>query len=322
LMSNFYYLAYFIFLFVMALVYFRVARSRNIVDLPNHRTMHMGATIRGGGIVVLVGVLVFSLLFHNPGFIFLSGLVLIGITGFADDLVDLSRGLRIATQLISIVLIFLQLELMYLPPGWLVFSVLVATGILNAFNFMDGINGVTVGYSLVFVSTLIYVHYNVQSFVEVEFLYGYFLALFVFGFFNFRRKAVCFAGDVGSLTIAFINVFLLLKLMVAAQSVVFIFLFTIYGIDTIYTIVERIFRRENIFEAHRSHLFQVIVRKARVSHLSMTAIYMLSQAIVNLLIIEVLPLSAKTQTIAVGGGVLMLSIAYLWVKFRLIDSNL
>jgi hypothetical protein len=49
---------------------------------------------------------------------------------------------------------------------------------------------------------------------------------------------------------------------------------------------------------------------------------MLSQAIVNLLIIEVLPLSAKTQTIAVGGGVLMLSIAYLWVKFRLIDSNL
>jgi UDP-N-acetylmuramyl pentapeptide phosphotransferase/UDP-N-acetylglucosamine-1-phosphate transferase len=308
-------------LVLASLLYFKLARTFKIVDLPNHRTMHEGATVRGGGIVILFGMIVFALLFHNPGYYFLIGLGLLGITGFLDDLIDLSGKVRFSIQAISVVLILLQLGLIDVPLIWLIVIVVIATGILNAFNFMDGINGMTAGYSLVFVSTLIYFNYFVQSFIEVEFLYGYFLSILVFSFFNFRNKAVCFAGDVGSLTIAFINVYLLLKLMDATQNIVFIFLFALYGIDTVFTIVQRMFRKENIFEAHRLHLFQVTVSNTGISHLTMTSIYMLVQIMVNMAILFMLSYPVIIQGSILLGVFSLLSASYIWIKFKLLAKN-
>jgi UDP-GlcNAc:undecaprenyl-phosphate GlcNAc-1-phosphate transferase len=320
-MSSLIYLAFIIFLVLTSLVYFRVARSYRIVDLPNHRTMHEGATIRGGGIVVLFGMIVYSLVFYNPGYYFLAGLALLGITGFLDDLIDLSGRIRFTIQAVSIVLILLQLGLIDIPVLWLIVLVVIATGVLNAFNFMDGINGMTAGYSLVFVSTLIYINYFVRSFIEIDFLYGYFLAIGVFCFFNFRKKAVCFAGDVGSLSIAFINVFLLMKLMDATQSFVFIFLLAIYGIDTVFTIIQRLLRKENIFEAHRMHLFQVIVSNTGISHLTMTGVYMLFQAMVNLVILLILSYPLSIQGSILLGLLSLLSISYIWIKHKILAKS-
>jgi UDP-GlcNAc:undecaprenyl-phosphate GlcNAc-1-phosphate transferase len=320
-MSSLIYLAFIIFLVLTSLVYFRVARSYRIVDLPNHRTMHEGATIRGGGIVVLFGMIVYSLVFYNPGYYFLAGLALLGITGFLDDLIDLSGRIRFTIQAVSIVLILLQLGLIDIPVLWLIVLVVIATGVLNAFNFMDGINGMTAGYSLVFVSTLIYINYFVHSFIEIDFLYGYFLAIGVFCFFNFRKKAVCFAGDVGSLSIAFINVFLLMKLMDATQSFVFIFLLAIYGIDTVFTIIQRLLRKENIFEAHRMHLFQVIVSNTGISHLTMTGVYMLFQAMVNLVILLILSYPLSVQGSILLGLLSLLSISYIWIKHKILAKS-
>jgi UDP-GlcNAc:undecaprenyl-phosphate GlcNAc-1-phosphate transferase len=320
-MSSLIYLAFIIFLVLTSLVYFRVARSYRIVDLPNHRTMHEGATIRGGGIVVLFGMIVYTLVFYNPGYYFLAGLALLGITGFLDDLIDLSGRIRFTIQAVSIVLILLQLGLIDIPVLWLIVLVVIATGVLNAFNFMDGINGMTAGYSLVFVSTLIYINYFVRSFIEIDFLYGYFLAIGVFCFFNFRKKAVCFAGDVGSLSIAFINVFLLMKLMDATQSFVFIFLLAIYGIDTVFTIIQRLLRKENIFEAHRMHLFQVIVSNTGISHLTMTGVYMLFQAMVNLVILLILSYPLSVQGSILLGLLSLLSISYIWIKHKILAKS-
>jgi UDP-GlcNAc:undecaprenyl-phosphate GlcNAc-1-phosphate transferase len=320
-MSSLIYLAFIIFLVLTSLVYFRVARSYRIVDLPNHRTMHEGATIRGGGIVVLFGMIVYTLVFYNPGYYFLAGLALLGITGFLDDLIDLSGRIRFTIQAVSIVLILLQLGLIDIPVLWLIVLVVIATGVLNAFNFMDGINGMTAGYSLVFVSTLIYINYFVRSFIEIDFLYGYFLAIGVFCFFNFRKKAVCFAGDVGSLSIAFINVFLLMKLMDATQSFVFIFLLAIYGIDTVFTIIQRLLRKENIFEAHRMHLFQVIVSNTGISHLTMTGVYMLFQAMVNLVILLILSYPLSIQGSILLGLLSLLSISYIWIKHKILAKS-
>jgi UDP-GlcNAc:undecaprenyl-phosphate GlcNAc-1-phosphate transferase len=320
-MSSLIYLAFIIFLVLTSLVYFRVARSYRIVDLPNHRTMHEGATIRGGGIVVLFGMIVYTLVFYNPGYYFLAGLALLGITGFLDDLIDLSGRIRFTIQAVSIVLILLQLGLIDIPVLWLIVLVVIATGVLNAFNFMDGINGMTAGYSLVFVSTLIYINYFVRSFIEIDFLYGYFLAIGVFCFFNFRKKAVCFAGDVGSLSIAFINVFLLMKLMDATQSFVFIFLLAIYGIDTVFTIIQRLLRKENIFEAHRMHLFQVIVSNTGISHLTMTGVYMLFQAMVNLVVLLILSYPLSVQGSILLGLLSLLSISYIWIKHKILAKS-
>lgn len=320
-MSSLIYLAFIAVLVVASLVYFRLARLYKIVDLPNHRTMHEGATIRGGGVVVLFGMIFYSLFIYNPGYYFIAGLTLLGITGFLDDLIDLTGRVRFTIQAISIVLILLQLGLIDIPVIWLLVLVVIATGVLNAFNFMDGINGMTAGYSLVFISTLIYVNYFVQSFIEVEFLYGYFLALLVFSFFNFRNKAVCFAGDVGSLTIAFINVYLLMKLMDTTQNFTFIFLFALYGIDTVFTIIQRLFRKENIFEAHRLHLFQVVVSNTGISHLTMTGIYMLVQIMVNVVILLILSYPIIAQGSIMLGVFFLLSVSYIWMKYKILAKN-
>ncbi len=316
-MNNFFYLLFVFLLFVISFIYFKIARSYKIVDLPNHRTMHEGATIRGGGIVVWIGMIIFSLLFYNPGYYFLTGLFLIGLTGMLDDLMDLSSRIRFPVQAISIVLIIYQLDLIGSPMIWLLITVIVATGILNAFNFMDGINGMTAGYSLVFVVTLIFFNYQYQEFISVVYLYGYFLVLVVFSFFNFRNKAVCFAGDVGSLTIAFINVFLLLKLMVETQNLIFVFFFTVYGIDTVFTIIQRIFRKENIFEAHRLHLFQEIVSNTSISHLQMTSIYMMIQIFINLVIIYTLTFSDLNQWLSIFIVIFISSSIYTWLKINI-----
>ncbi len=319
-MNNLVYLVFIVFLFLISYIYFRIAKTFEIVDLPNHRTMHEGATIRGGGIVVWIGMIVYTILFYNPGYYFLLGLVLIGLTGLLDDLVDLSSKIRFPFQFISIALILLQFDLFGSPVVWLILILIIATGVLNAFNFMDGINGMTSGYSLILVSTLIYIQYFVQAFIPIEFLYGYFLALLVFSYFNFRSKAVCFAGDVGSLTIAFINVFLLIKLMVETGSLIFLFFLTVYGIDTIFTIVQRLIKKQNIFEAHKLHLFQEVVSHTNTSHLMMTGIYMFIQAMINLIIVYILNYSVLIQWLIIFVMLSVLSVFYIWMKIKILTK--
>ena len=311
------YLVFAILLFVASLMYFKVARIYKIVDHPNHRTMHEDATIRGGGIVILLSVTLFSLSIADPGYYFIAGMTILGITGFLDDLVDLSGKVRFPLQVLSVILILLELDLTGLNIFWLFLIVILATGAINAFNFMDGINGMTGGYGLVTVVSLIYVNNFVTHFTSNEFLYFFLLSLMVFVFCNFRKRAVCFAGDVGSLTVAFIIIYLIIKLVIETQQFVFILFLTLYGIDTIFTIIQRILNKENIFEAHRSHLFQVIVSKTGMPHLRMSGVYMVIQAIINLLVILIMQMNFTLQLIYSGIMLLTLSVFYFIIKNKM-----
>ena len=314
------YLVFAILLFAASLIYFKVARIYTIVDHPNHRTMHEGATIRGGGIVILFAVALFSLFIAEPGYYFIAGMTILGITGFLDDLVDLSGKVRFPLQVISVVLILVELNLTGLSIFWLFIIVVISTGTLNAFNFMDGINGMTGGYGLVTVVSLIYVNNFVTGFTANDFLFFFLLALIVFVFYNFRKRAVCFAGDVGSLTVAYIIIYLIIKLVIETQQFVFILFLTLYGIDTIFTIIQRILRKENIFEAHRLHLFQVMVSKTGMPHLRMSGIYMVVQAIINLLVILIMQLHLRQQVIYSGIMLLVLSVFYFFIKSKMIKK--
>jgi UDP-N-acetylmuramyl pentapeptide phosphotransferase/UDP-N-acetylglucosamine-1-phosphate transferase len=282
--------------------------------------MHDGATIRGGGIVIFLGMAICSVFFHYPGDYFIIGLAAIGITGFLDDLLNLPGAVRLLAQILAVVLILMQLDLLNLPILWIALIIIIAAGVINAFNFMDGINGITAGYSLVFVLTLVYINYKIQAFIDVRFLYGYFLALLVFAYFNFRKKAVCFAGDVGSLTIAFINVFLLLKLMSSSGQILFIFLFTLYGMDTIFTILQRLYKRENIFKPHKMHFFQVVVSHTNVSQLQMTVLYIILQLLINAVILVILQVSVLAQVLVIIGILMILSILYISVKVKVMKK--
>jgi len=278
--------------------------------------MHKGATIRGGGIVISIAIIIFSLLSETPGWMFSFGMILIASVGFLDDVIDLSSKIRFPAQVVSILFILADLGMFHLNLACLALIVIVAAGILNAYNFMDGINGMTGGYSLIVLFSLVFVNINVQYFISTSFLIVAILAVLTFNIYNFRNKAVCFAGDVGSLSVAFVVVYLLIKLIFESQQLGYLLFLTLYGIDTVFTIVQRLANKENIFEAHRKHLFQVIVRKTDMPHLYMSAIYMFIQALINFMVILILPMPLENQMIYFGIALVILSLIYIGLKKR------
>jgi UDP-N-acetylmuramyl pentapeptide phosphotransferase/UDP-N-acetylglucosamine-1-phosphate transferase len=303
-------------------VYFQIARKFRIVDLPNHRTMHKGATIRGGGIVVLVAMLSYMVFIDNPGTYIIIGLAIIGAVGFADDLLDLPGRVRLPLQFLSVALIILALELNQdISMMWLIAIIIIATGVLNAYNFMDGINGITGGYSLVAILTLFYININLYQFTTNEFLAFFGLIVLIFNFFNFRKKAACFAGDVGSFTIAYLIVFLILKLIVVSGQPAFLLLLTLYGIDTIFTIIERLWQKQNIFKAHRMHLFQVAISRTGMPHLRMSGMYMVGQFLINIFIVIIIKNPWAIQWPIIVAMLIFLSVIYIGLKQKLKTAN-
>lgn len=280
-----FYLLYLPVLYLCLLFYFRLAVQYQITDKPNHRSSHQRLTIRGGGIVFPVALLLQFLLngFDYP--FFTLGLFLISLVSFYDDLKPLSNKVRLLVHLIAVSLVFMQTGLLSYPV-WIIIPVyILVIGTINAYNFMDGINGITGTYSLITILSLYFINESIISFVKSEWLIVSALALLVFNFFNFRKKAKCFAGDVGSVSMAFIIIFFLLLLIIQSGNLKYIALLLIYGLDSVTTIIFRLIRRENIFEAHRSHFYQYLANIKGWPHLRVSVLYMLVQGLVNLLII-------------------------------------
>lgn len=142
---------------------------------------------------------------------------------------------------------------------------------------MDGINGITGGYSLVLLGVFCYVNEYIISFVDSRMIGTMIIAVLIFCFFNFRKRAKCFAGDVGSVSIAFIILFLLGKLILATGDFSWLILLAVYGADTILTIVHRIMLHENIGLPHRKHLYQLMANELGISHIGVAALYMVVQ---------------------------------------------
>lgn len=296
------YLAVFLVLFVLELVYFKIADRFNIIDKPNHRSAHTEITLRGGGIVFPIAFLLFFItsvwgkLVHLPlldqaaenhnYLIFGVGLLLLCIISFLDDLYDLSSKIRIVFHIISVSFLLAFLNAFVLLPIWAIpVLYIVIIGILNAYNFMDGINGITGLYSLVVLLSLFYVNKNVVSFVDRDFIIFPVLACLVFLFFNFRKKAKCFMGDIGSMGIAFWVVALIGLLMMKTGEIKWILFLAVYGVEVISTILERMKLKENIFEAHRRHLYQLLANEKKISHLKVSTLYAVVQLIVNAIVI-------------------------------------
>lgn len=271
-----YYILISVLLVTLELVYFRVADKFNIIDKPNERSSHTGIILRGGGIIFYFGALVFSL-FCCEYLWFTLGLTLISFISMVDDIRSVSQRIRLIFHFSAMALMFYQWGL-FAFPWWAVIAVLiVCTGIINAYNFMDGINGITGGYSLVLLGVFCYVNEYVISFVDSRMIGTMIIAVLIFCFFNFRKRAKCFAGDVGSVSIAFIILFLLGKLILATGDFSWLILLAVYGADTILTIVHRIMLHENIGLPHRKHLYQLMANELGVSHIGVAALYMVVQ---------------------------------------------
>lgn len=276
-----YYLIVLVLLFVAELFYFKIADKCNIIDRPNERSSHTKVTLRGGGIIFYFGALAYFLTNHWEYPWFIVALTLITFISFVDDIRSTSQGLRLVFHFSAMTLMFYQWGLFSLSWWWIIVALIICTGIINAYNFMDGINGITGGYSFVVLVALAYINAEVTPFIEPALIYTVLCSVLVFCFFNFRKKAKCFAGDVGSVSIAFILLFLIGRLIIKTENFSWIILLSVYGVDSVLTIIHRLILHENIGLPHRKHMYQLMANELKMSHVVVSFIYMVVQVIVT-----------------------------------------
>ena len=275
-----YYLVILVLLFLAELFYFKLADKCNIIDKPNERSSHTKVTLRGGGIIFYFGALVYFLTNHWEYPWFMVALTLITFISFVDDIRSTSQGLRLVFHFSAMALMFYQWGLFSLSWWWIIIALIVCTGIINAYNFMDGINGITGGYSLVVLVALAYINSEITTFVEPALINTVLCSVLVFCFFNFRKKAKCFAGDVGSVSIAFILLFLIGKLILTTGDFSWIILLSVYGVDSVLTIIHRLMLHENIGLPHCKHMYQLMANELKMPHVVVALIYMVAQAVI------------------------------------------
>jgi UDP-N-acetylmuramyl pentapeptide phosphotransferase/UDP-N-acetylglucosamine-1-phosphate transferase len=314
------YLIIAVLLLAAELIYFRIADKCNIIDKPNERSSHTTIVLRGGGIIFTLSMIAWAVLMVAMGkdivpyLPFLCGLILVAGISFVDDIHSLPDSLRMAVQIVSILLMFWSVGLYtVINPWWLMVLIVVITlffcvGATNFINFMDGINGITAAYSFAMLLPILLLNRGL-SFVEESYLIVAILGIVVFSIFNFRPKgkAKCFAGDVGSIGIAFIILFALGRLMLATKDVTYIVFFLVYGIDGTLTIIHRIMLHENLGQAHRKHAYQLMANELGMSHVVVSLLYMCIQLAVSLGFIYLCPNSVLAHWIymIVAGLVLM-----------------
>lgn len=306
-------------LFILELLYFKVADRFNIIDKPNQRSSHTTVTLRGGGVIFYFGALIYFVMsgFQYPWFFL--GLTMMTIVSFLDDVFTLSNKIRLLIHFSSVLLLAYQLDLFDMPWYYLLITFIVVVGVINAYNFMDGINGITACYSLS-VGVLLMLVNDKLAFIAQDLLAYTLLGVLVFTFFNFRAKAKCFAGDVGAVAIAFVLLFALGALIIQTGNIIYILFLAVYGIDAVWTIVRRLLLKENIFEAHRSHLYQFLGNEAKVNKLAISFSYGVIQFLIGLLVIQFADQNLTTQIAFAIGLLIVLSSIYLLLKSYIIKK--
>lgn len=315
-------------LIIAELVYFRIADRCNIIDKPNERSSHSTIVLRGGGVIFSVAMLVWvglqgahdnwcAVVDYLP---FLIGLVIIAGISFVDDIHSLPDSVRLVAQFVAMGLMFWNLGIMHWNLWWVVLiALIVFVGATNIINFMDGINGITAGYSLAVLVPLLLankmpdqVGHDVGGFIEESFLVVAIIGVLVFSLFNFRPrgKAKCFAGDVGSVGIAFIMLFAIGLLILRTSDITWLTFLIVYGVDGCCTILHRIMLHENLGEAHRKHAYQIMANELGMSHVVVSLIYMALQLVISLMMVYLVPNTVLAHWVYLVGVALVLVAAY------------
>ena len=273
------YLIFFLVFIAIELIYLKIAKQVGLIDVPNHRSSHLNSTVRGGGVIFPIAFLLSYYTSTNHFTLLMISVLILSIISLIDDKYSLPSRLRFIVQFLASVFLFIQLEL---PIIHWVFPIVlfVLVGGMNAFNFMDGINGITALYSIVTLSTLWLVNTQV-SFIEANYILFPLMSVLAFSLFNVRKRALCFAGDVGSISIAAIILFLLFKLVTHTQDYFYLLFLLVYALDSGVTILKRKFRGENIFKPHREHLYQQLVHTKGWAHLHVSLLFAIVQLLIN-----------------------------------------
>lgn len=303
------YILVFIVLAILSFIYYKLADRFNIIDKPNHRSSHTQITIRGGGIIFYIALVIY---FITSGFLYpylFIGTTIIALVSFVDDLKPLPPSVRLPVQFIAAAMAIYQVSIDF-PVLSLILLLIVGVGFINAYNFMDGINALTGVYSIIIVGFLYFFNSKEISFVDPDLLMYLLFSLVIFGYYNFRKKALFFSGDVGSISIAVIMLFLVYKFYIVLNAPVALLLVAVYGVDSVLTIVRRIKMKEKISEAHRHHLYQMFVDSKKYSHIKTSLIYGGTQLLCCVIVYYTYSLEMWTQIIITLTTLVFLALSY------------
>ncbi len=301
------------------LLYFKIADHFNIIDKPNERSSHSTIVLRGGGIIFTISMIAWSVMMLvqgkdiTPYLPFLIGLLLIAGVSFWDDVHSLPDSVRLVAQFTAMALMFWSMGIMHWSMWWFVIiALIVCVGATNIINFMDGINGITAGYAIAVLLPMLLMNRSL-GFIEESYLVVAIIGVLVFCIFNFRPKgkAKCFAGDVGSIGIAFIMLFALGKLIVQTGDLTYLVFLLIYGVDGVLTICHRIMLHENLGQAHRKHAYQLMANELKIGHVKISVLYMTMQLIVSLGFIYLCPNTVAAHWIYLVCAAAIFALAYI-----------
>ena len=332
------------------LIYFRIADKCNIIDKPNERSSHSTIVLRGGGVIFAISILVWFVwqIVSGPPSIgsgtsfmfqeylpFIVGLMLICGVSFWDDVKSLPDSVRLVAQFAAMALMFwsifgfqdswFKFQEWYWQVAIIIAALIVCVGATNIINFMDGINGITAGYALAVLVPIALVNSSrvqevqgVKEFIEPSYLIVAIIGVLVFSLFNFRPKgkAKCFAGDVGSIGIAFIMLFALGKLIVQTGDITYLIFMLVYGVDGCLTIIHRIMLHENLGEAHRKHAYQLMCNELKIGHVKISLLYMAMQLVVSLGFIYLCPNTVLAHWVYLVGAAAVLAVVYVLFKMK------
>lgn len=247
-----------------------VLRRAQLVDVPNHRSSHDAPVPRGGGLAVMAAIPL-ALLFAGgfDAWPVVGVAVALALVGLVDDLRSLPSAVRLVAQAAGGVTVCAWLVGNGALDEWwrLGVACLVVVGFVNAFNFMDGVNGISALTTAV-VGAFWAATGAQQDLVRVEVL-GLVLLGAGLGFLPWNApQARVFLGDVGSYGLGLLVA--ALSVMAWAQGVhwlVALAPLVIYGADTGWVLLKRARGRRPLMEAHREHVYQRMVDHGW-SHLS------------------------------------------------------
>lgn len=246
----------FVILFCLEVVYFKIADRFNIIDKPNERSSHSSIVLRGGGIIFMLSLWIWSAFFGFQYVWFLLAVTLIAGVSFVDDIRSLPDSVRLVAQFVAMVMLFYQLDILHWNMWWMVLvALVVCVGAADVINFMDGVNGITGAYALASLVPLALLNAG-MGFVAQSLIYVVILA----------------TGDITWL------IFLL-----------------VYGVDGCLTIVHRIMLHENLGEAHRKHAYQLMANELGIGHVKVASFYALLQLAISLGFVYLCPMLARAS---------------------------
>ena len=276
------------FLFGIGLIkYLRPILIKYFPDSPNKRSSHKSIKPRAGGIVFVLVTFIFTLIFNQDYLFSILICTLLGIVSLIDDKINLSSKIRYSAQLLVVILLFLNSNLyqVYLSfkyqDSFLLFLVsffivFISTGIINFINFMDGLDGLVSGCMLIIISTSFYLF-------ELNWLLPLIGSLLAFLFWNWDPSKL-FMGDVGSTFLGAIFVAIIFSTTDIEKILGIILVSSPLMLDAISCIARRILNKQNIFRAHKLHLYQRL-NQSGIRHSTVSLIYISSTLLISVFMI-------------------------------------